>query len=68
MARGRYFISIVTDHYCGKYVIMIAEKQSLETDGSLHTQIVTANFWGFLVTRICVMAEAISCRLLAADD
>jgi len=52
MAIGRYFISIVTDHNCGKYVIMIAGKQSLETDGSLHTQTVTANVWGFLVTRI----------------
>jgi len=31
---------------------MIARKQSLETDSSLHTQTVTANVWGFLVTRI----------------
>jgi len=52
IARGRHFISTVTDHHCGKYAIMIAGKRSLETDGSLHTQTVTANVWGFLVTRI----------------
>jgi len=31
---------------------MIAVKQSLETDGSLHTQTAIANAWGFLITRI----------------
>jgi hypothetical protein len=52
MAGERYFISTVMDYYFGKYVIMIAGKQPLKTDGSLHTQTVTAYDWGFLVTRI----------------
>jgi hypothetical protein len=46
------FISTVIDHYFGKYAIVIAGKQSLETDGSLHIQAVSANVWGFPVTRI----------------